>query len=91
MNNQLAMHCYISGKVQGVWYRASAKTEADKMGLMGWAKNLEDGRVEVLVYGDEEKLQAFYEWLKQGPSLAKVEDVVRVEVLWQKYEGFDVL
>ena len=90
MSNQSCMRCYISGTVQGVWYRASAKIEADKLGVKGWAKNLNDGTVEVYACGSNEILQRFYYWLEQGPRLAKVENVIREDVPWQDLDGFEV-
>ena len=86
---QSCMHCYISGKVQGVWYRASAQKEARKLGITGWARNLDDGRVEVFACGTIENLEQFYEWLKEGPEFAIVEECTYEEVIWQEYEGFD--
>jgi acylphosphatase len=90
MNNQLCMHCYVAGKVQGVWYRACAKEQADKLGIKGWARNLPDGRVEVLACGSQEQLALFYSWLQQGPQLAKVDDCSREDLSWQEYVGFKV-
>lgn len=83
------MRCYVSGKVQGVWYRASAKEEAEKLGITGWARNLGDGRVEIFACGDTEKLNLFYTWIKKGPRLARVEDHAREELPWEDYDGFD--
>ena len=74
---EIARRCVVSGKVQGVWFRASAKREADRLGVTGHAKNLPDGSVEVLVYGEEDAVLCMIEWLRQGPPLARVE---RVEV-----------
>jgi acylphosphatase len=84
------MKCYISGKVQGVWYRASAKQEAQRLGLTGFARNLPDGRVEVLACGDYEHLNSFHDWLKKGPPLAKVMESTREDQAWQNYNGFDL-
>ncbi|KTD67248.1 MULTISPECIES: acylphosphatase [Legionella] len=89
MSNQACMRCYVSGKVQGVWYRASAQREARKLDITGWARNLDDGRVEVLACGVVDNLERFYEWLKEGPQLAVVEECTHELLVWQKYEGFD--
>ncbi|HHF7365242.1 TPA: acylphosphatase [Legionella bozemanae] len=91
MMNQACMRCYISGKVQGVWYRASAQREAKKLGITGWAQNLDDGRVEVLACGTVDNLKLFYAWLQEGPQLAIVEECTYEELSWQEYEGFDTL
>ena len=89
MTNQVCMRCYISGKVQGVWYRASAQREAMKLDITGWARNLDDGRVEVFACGTVDKLKLFYAWLKEGPQLAVVDECTYEEVIWQEYQGFD--
>ncbi len=87
--SQACMRCFISGKVQGVWYRASAQREAKKLGISGWAQNLDDGRVEVLACGEVDNLKLFYAWLQEGPQLAVVEQCTYEELSWQEYEGFD--
>ena len=91
MKEKIAMRCYISGKVQGVFYRASAREEAIKLGIKGWAKNLADGRVEVVACGTEDDLDLFFKWLKQGPKNAKVVAIAREEVSWDAHETFIVL
>jgi acylphosphatase len=83
------MRCYVSGRVQGVWYRASAQKEAKKLAITGWARNLDDGRVEVFACGSVEQLQKFFEWLQQGPQLAVVEECTYEELFWQECDGFD--
>lgn len=70
----------VSGRVQGVYFRASTRQQAQRLGLTGWAKNLPDGRVEVLACGSPEALNRLHDWLWQGPSLALVDQVDRQEV-----------
>ena len=70
------IHLLIKGKVQGVFYRATAKKVADKLKLTGWIKNTKDDNVEATITGDEDKLQEFIKWSKTGPDKAKVEDVI---------------
>ncbi|NNV57088.1 acylphosphatase [Limnovirga soli] len=65
----------VYGKVQGVFYRASAKQMADNLGIQGWVKNTSQGNVAILATGDEFALQQFISWCKQGPSRALVTDV----------------
>jgi acylphosphatase len=77
-------HLFISGKVQGVYFRANTKREALKLGLKGFVRNLPDGRVEALFEGEEEALQKMIAWCHRGPSGARVE---RVEVEWDEYRG----
>lgn len=66
---------YVSGHVQGVWFRASTKQQAQKLGITGSAINLPDGRVEVVAYGDEAQIHALEKWLWMGPEHARVDDV----------------
>ena len=91
MQNQLCIHCIISGKVQGVWFRASTKEEADRLSLTGWVRNLPDGRVEVLACGDVEKIKTLQTWLKHGPLLAKVADFLCEETSFQELHDFEIL
>ena len=70
------MRCLISGRVQGVWYRAATAEQARNFGLSGHARNLPDGQVEVLACGDEEGLIRLEAWLWQGPSAARVDEVI---------------
>lgn len=71
----------IYGNVQGVLFRHSAKSEAERLGLVGWVKNDDDGSVEVLAQGSKNKLDEFINWCKSGPPSARVEDV---EVSWSR-------
>ena len=70
----------VSGRVQGVAFRAHARHEAQSLGLTGHARNLDDGRVHVEVHGDAASIDAFARWLSHGPPLARVDDVVRVDI-----------
>lgn len=67
----------VSGKVQGVWFRASTREQALRLNLQGFARNLEDGGVEVVAQGDEDSLALLESWLWRGPPLAKVNGVER--------------
>jgi len=71
-----SVRCWVSGRVQGVYYRASTAEEAARLGLKGFARNLPDGRVEVLVCGPETAVQALIDWLWVGPSAARVTEVL---------------
>ena len=71
----IVRRCLISGRVQGVYYRATAAERARALGLTGHALNLPDGRVEVLACGSERAVGEFIAWLWIGPSAAKVSDV----------------
>lgn len=89
--NQIAIHCLVSGTVQGVFFRASTKKEADKLGLSGWVRNLPDGRVEVLACGDRENVAHLQAWLQHGPKAATVTAVTVDEIPWRECSGFRVL
>jgi len=71
----------VSGKVQGVWFRASTREQAQALGLRGVARNLNDGRVEVLAIGDTAAIERLAVWLGQGPPLARVDAVECTAVL----------
>ena len=68
--------CVVEGRVQGVYYRASAARRAHELGIRGHARNLADGRVEVLACGESDAVQAFVSWLWIGSSASKVTAVV---------------
>jgi acylphosphatase len=87
---KIGMHCFVSGKVQGVWFRVSTQDQANDLGLTGWVRNVSDGRVEVLACGERDKLEKLYAWLKEGPELAKVTDVTYEEIVWQDHDRFAV-
>ncbi len=88
---QKCLHLHISGLVQGVCYRISAKMKAIELGLAGFTKNLPDGRVEIIVTGENENLEKFINWCERGPSMAKVSEVRQQQVKCSEYlGGFDV-
>ena len=69
----VAARFLVSGTVQGVWFRASTRDAAARLGLRGFARNLADGRVEVLAAGDATAIEALAMWLREGPPLALVD------------------
>ena len=71
----IAREIIVKGKVQGVFYRASAKEKAEALGLFGWVKNRADGSVEIWVEGEDRMVQEMTEWCWQGPARARVEEV----------------
>lgn len=71
----IARRCFVAGRVQGVFYRASARQRAQALGVTGHARNLPDGRVEVLACGSREAVDALCAWLRQGPPAASVTSV----------------
>jgi len=68
--------CQVTGRVQGVWFRASTQERAQRLGLTGYARNRPDGRVEVLACGGAAALQELEGWLWEGPPAAEVDEVV---------------
>jgi acylphosphatase len=84
----------VSGRVQGVAFRAYTRQQAIALGLRGHAVNLRDGRIEVLAVGDADAIERLGEWLWQGSPLARVDDVQRQEVntgdLASTDEGFRI-
>ena len=69
----------IKGRVQGVYFRDSTRREAERLGVVGHALNLTNGDVEVVCYADAAALDELERWLRQGPPLARVTDIARVE------------
>ena len=81
----------IKGKVQGVFYRATAKDVADLTGVKGWVKNLPNDNVEITATATEEILQKFINWCKEGPPKARVDDVNVEELGLQEFNGFRII
>lgn len=81
---------HIKGKVQGVYFRASSQQVAIEHGLSGYARNLTDGDVEVLMCGDEHAIDQMLEWLAHGPPQAKVDNVESKQVPWQEHHFFAI-
>jgi acylphosphatase len=77
----------VSGLVQGVFFRASTQARARELGLAGHARNLADGRVEVVAQGDADALDALGRWLLEGPPSARVDAVTRDELAEQAIDG----
>jgi acylphosphatase len=78
----------VSGRVQGVFFRAATRERALALGISGHARNLPDGRVEVLASGSPEALSALADWLEVGPPAARVERVEREEIVSGELAGF---
>lgn len=80
----------VTGKVQGVFYRASTQAKAKELGLNGWVKNAEDGSVLIEAEGEDQKLDKLVEWCQQGPGAAQVNAVDAEEIIPQGVNTFEV-
>ncbi|MGH8643352.1 MAG: acylphosphatase [Gammaproteobacteria bacterium] len=81
----------VSGRVQGVYFRAHTQQRAERLKLTGWVRNLRDGRVEVLACGDDAAVTALQEWLWQGPELARVSAVSSESAVIELHSDFRIL
>ena len=85
------IHLQITGKVQGVFYRAAAREVARQLALSGWIKNSGDGMVEAIISGEDEQLEVFLGWSKKGPEKARVKEVKVKELPLQNFNSFEIL
>lgn len=87
----LGRHYFISGRVQGVFFRDSTRQKALELKLSGWVKNIDDGRVECAAFGTIQQLESFEQWLRQGPPLANVTGVETSDIALETRRSFDIL
>lgn len=80
----------VTGKVQGVYFRASTQEQAKRLRIKGWCKNESDGSVLIIAEGSEENLNALVEWCHHGPSNANVEKVLVESIEAGGFEGFEI-
>jgi len=85
------VHVFISGKVQGVWFRANTKQQAEQRNVSGWVRNTSDGKVEAVFQGDADAVDDIISWCHQGSSMSEVSDV-SVETLDddKEFQGFNI-
>ena len=88
---KMAIHAFISGRVQGVWFRAFTREQAQKNTVNGWARNLADGRVEVHLEGSITAVEAVLTALHKGPRLANVKALTKEQTNYQHYKNFQIL
>ena len=81
---------HVSGKVQGVFFRASSQQIAIDYTVSGYARNLADGDVEVLMCGEQTDVDKMLDWLKHGPEQAEVDNVQQKQVQWQDHSFFSI-
>jgi acylphosphatase len=86
----MTVHLLIQGKVQGVFYRASAKDVAEQLKLTGWIRNTAEGEVETMISGDEDRIKEFIEWCKKGPKQAEVTKVIITEKEDENFDSFRI-
>lgn len=90
--SNIRMRLIIEGRVQGVWFRDSTRTEAVSLGICGWVKNRRDGAVEVLAEGPDEKVKKLTSWCHHGPPAAAVSAVHETLEEWQgEFRSFDIV
>jgi acylphosphatase len=77
-------HIFISGRVQGVFFRSETRYEARRLGVVGWVRNMPDGKVEAVFEGEEKSVKEIIKFCKRGPPRARVTDVY---VVWEDYTG----
>jgi len=83
-------HIIIKGKVQGVFFRATAKDVADRLAITGWIQNTPGGDVEVVATGSEEQLKEFMDWCRKGPLKAEVWQVISNYIDEKTFAGFSI-
>ena len=81
---------HVSGAVQGVFFRASSQQIAIDNCISGYARNLADGDVEVLMCGEQENIDKMLDWLKDGPDLAEVNNLQHKQIQWQDHSFFSI-
>ena len=77
-------HVFVAGKVQGVFFRASTRSEAMKLNIFGWVRNMSDGRVEAIFEGKKQDVEQMIDFCRVGPSNASVS---RTDIHWGQYSG----
>ena len=85
-----AIHCLVSGRVQGVCFRMCTREQADLLGLDGWVRNLVDGRVEVKAEGESGQLNQLRDWLHKGPPMARVTNLEISDIEPENFTGFNI-
>ncbi len=74
-NSKICYRGFVEGRVQGVFFRAETRRQAQQLGLDGWVRNVDDGSVELLICGGEDPIRQMLAWLQAGPTMAEVEAV----------------
>ena len=90
MTDRTRAHVYVSGRVQGVYYRATTRDTAREAGVDGWVRNLDDGRVEAVFEGDEAAVRELVDWCESGSRAAEVDDVAAEYGDPEGLDGFEI-
>ena len=90
MANKERAHVFVSGRVQGVSFRDATRNQAEQIGLSGWVRNTQDGRVEAVFEGEPDTVRHMIDWCESGPSSADVEDVSVENEQPEGLSGFEV-
>ena len=84
-------HIFVSGRVQGVFFRQSTRVVAIKNNVNGWVRNLDDGRVEIVAEGEDSYINRFTNWCKTGPANSRVDEFeLSEEISTSEFENFEV-
>jgi acylphosphatase len=83
MSDKIRVHVFVSGRVQGVFFRDKTRQKAEEMRVRGWIRNLLDGRVEAVFEGGKEEVEKMVDWVREGPAFAQIE---KLDIAWEDYE-----
>ncbi|HLG23942.1 MAG TPA: acylphosphatase [Candidatus Nanoarchaeia archaeon] len=83
-------HLIVHGRVQGVFFRDNTRKKAIELGLFGYAKNLDDGTVEVVLQGNESKIKTLIDFLRKNPGISRVDDIQITDADFKKFGNFEV-
>ncbi len=84
MQEEVRAHIIVSGRVQGVYFRQETAKQAQRLGISGWVRNLNDNKVEAVLEGEKEDVQKIIDWAKKGPFFARV---LNLDIKWQEHKG----
>ena len=88
---QKRVHLFVTGRVQGVFFRQATRVTAIKNHVTGWVKNLDDGRVEIMIEGEDKSVDAVTKWCSLGPANSRVDDLkTNQEEFLDEFENFEV-
>lgn len=84
MSDKIRAHVFVSGRVQGVFFRDKTRRKAEELNVQGWVRNLPDGRVEAVFEGAKESVEKMVDWVREGPAFAQVDNM---KLSWQDHTG----